>query len=45
VEAAYRRGNLFDKRRQLMDAWVAYYAKIEANAGKVVALARARTPR
>jgi len=21
VEAAYRRGDLFDKRRQLMDAW------------------------
>ena len=24
VEAAYRRGDLFDKRRQLMDAWGAY---------------------
>jgi integrase len=24
VEAAYRRGDLFDKRRQLMDAWAAY---------------------
>ena len=24
VEAAYRRGDLFDKRRTLMDAWAAY---------------------
>jgi integrase len=24
VEAAYRRGDLFDKRRALMDAWAAY---------------------
>jgi integrase len=26
TEAAYRRGNLFDKRRKLMDAWAAYCA-------------------
>src|SRR5262249_42556950 len=38
VEAAYRRGDLFDKRRKLMDAWAAYCAKIETDAGKVVAL-------
>ena len=44
VEAAYRRGDLFEKRRRLMDAWAAYCAKIETDAGKVVALARARTP-
>jgi integrase len=44
VEAAYRRGDLFDKRRRLMDAWAAYCAKPNAT-GKVVALARARTPR
>jgi hypothetical protein len=24
VEAAYRRGDLFEKRRRLMDAWGAY---------------------
>jgi hypothetical protein len=24
VEAAYRRGDLFEKRRQLMDTWGAY---------------------
>src|SRR5215471_8962008 len=43
VERAYRRGDLFDKRRKLMDAWAAYCAKIETD-GKVIALARARTP-
>jgi integrase len=42
VEAAYRRGDLFDKRRKLMGAWAAYCAKIETDAGKVVALARVR---
>ena len=42
---AYRRGDLFDKRRKLMDAWAAYCAKVETDAAKVVALARARTPR
>ena len=26
VEAAYRRGDLFDKRRQLMDAWAEFLA-------------------
>jgi len=45
VEAAYRRGDLFDKRRKLMDAWAAYCAKVETDAGKVVALPRARTSR
>jgi integrase len=45
VEAAYRRGDLFDKRRKLMGAWAAYCAKVETDAGKVVALARGRTPR
>ena len=35
VEAAYRRGDLFDKRRKLMDAWAAYCATPKA--GKVVA--------
>jgi integrase len=40
VEAAYRRGDLFDKRRKLMDAWAAYCAKIETNgANKVVSIA------
>jgi integrase len=37
VEAAYRRGDLFDKRRKLMEAWAAYCAKPEAYS-KVVAM-------
>src|SRR5262249_11008458 len=46
VEAAYRRGDLFEKRRRLMAAWAAYCAKVDtAGAGKVVALAGPRTPR
>jgi integrase len=45
VEAAYRRGDLFEKRRKLMDAWAAYCAKIKTDADKVIALARAGTPR
>jgi integrase len=36
VEAAYRRGDLFDKRRRLMEAWAVYCAAPKA--GKVVAL-------
>ena len=35
AEAAYRRGDLFDKRRKLMDAWAVYCAAPKA--GKVVA--------
>ena len=37
VEAAYRRGDLFEKRRQLMDAWCQYCEP--ARTGVVVALA------
>jgi integrase len=37
VEAAYRRGDLFEKRRKLMDAWAAYCAK-PATSGKVIPL-------
>jgi integrase len=35
AEAAYRRGDLFDKRRKLMEAWATYCAAPQA--GKVVA--------
>jgi integrase len=42
VEAAYRRGDLFEKRRKLMEAWAAYCAKIETNAGKVAAPAKSQ---
>jgi integrase len=38
VEAAYRRGDLFEKRRRLMDAWAEFCAKPSALAGEVVAL-------
>jgi len=37
VEAAYRRGDLFDKRKKLMAAWAEYCGKVDtAGAGKVV---------
>ena len=38
VEAAYRRGDLFDKRRKLMDAWAAYCATPQT--GRIVAFRR-----
>jgi hypothetical protein len=38
AEAAYGRGDLFEKRRKLMDAWGAYCAT--SKAGKVVAFRR-----
>lgn len=38
VEAAYRRGDLFLKRRRLMDAWAGFVTKAEA--GQVVASLR-----
>jgi integrase len=37
AEAAYRRGDLFDKRRKLMEAWAAYCT---APASKIVAFSR-----
>jgi len=37
VEAAYRRGDLFEKRRRLMDAWAEFCGKPQGS-GKVVAL-------
>jgi integrase len=40
VEAAYRRGDLFDKRWRLMDAWAEFCAK-QAPAGTVVNLRQA----
>jgi integrase len=39
VEAAYRRGDLFDKRRRLMEEWARYCAALPTRAaGKVVSL-------
>jgi hypothetical protein len=44
VEAAYRRGDLFDKRRKLMDAWAAYCGNVEIDGvGKLVSLAHRKT--
>jgi integrase len=43
VEAAYRRGDLFDKRRRLMDAWAEYCSQQPAKgAGKVLPLRKAK---
>jgi integrase len=38
VEAAYRRGDLFEKRRRLMNEWARYCRRIGTEAGDVVAL-------
>jgi hypothetical protein len=40
VEAAYRRGDLREKRRKLMEAWASYCAA-PAKSGKVVAMRQA----
>jgi integrase len=39
VEAAYRRGDLFEKRRKLMDAWAEYCTK-PATSAEVVTIGR-----
>jgi integrase len=41
VEAAYRRGDLFAKRKQLMEAWARYCSRSLAAEGAVVPLRRA----
>jgi integrase len=41
VEAAYRRGDLFQKRRQLMAAWSKFATATPTNGGKVVSFAAA----
>jgi integrase len=41
VEAAYRRGDLFQKRRQLMDAWGRYCASPATDGAPVIPLAAA----
>jgi integrase len=38
AEAAYRRGDLFDKRRKLMEAWAAY--SVTPKTGRIVAFKR-----
>jgi integrase len=41
VEQAYRRGDMFEKRRNLMDAWAEFCSKPAAS-GEVVAIGRGR---
>jgi integrase len=42
VEAAYRRGDLFEKRRRLMNDWAAYCGRVEpASVGRVVRIGSA----
>ncbi|MBA3009731.1 MAG: integrase arm-type DNA-binding domain-containing protein [Proteobacteria bacterium] len=36
VQAAYRRGDLFDKRRRLMDMWAEYVNTVQVDAGENV---------
>jgi integrase len=38
VEAAYQRGDLFEKRRKLMDAWAKYCTSTPVEQGQVVPL-------
>jgi len=38
VEAAYRRGDLFDKRRRLMSEWARYCETPVVDSGEVVSL-------
>jgi hypothetical protein len=40
VEAAYRRGDLFEKRRKLMEAWATYCESQPG--GEIVPLAHSR---
>jgi integrase len=40
VEAAYRRGDLFDKRLKLMDAWAEYCSTVSQGGDNIVALKR-----
>jgi integrase len=42
VEAAHRRGDLFDKRRQLMDSWAEFCALHTAASNSVVPIGRRR---
>jgi integrase len=40
VEAAYRRGDLFEKRRRLMGAWGTYCTTVKTRGDNVVPMAR-----
>jgi len=43
TEAAYRRGDLFEKRRRLMTAWAAYCGAEPRPAVTVIAIGRSKT--
>ena len=43
VEAAYRRGDLFEKRRRLMKDWAAFCANPEIRKGSVISIKAARS--
>ena len=45
VEAAYRRGDLFDKRRKLMEAWADHCAKVAKPTSATVTTIRRKTAR
>jgi hypothetical protein len=38
VEAAYRRGDLFEKRRRIMADWADYCGKPAGNGGNIVTI-------
>ena len=40
IEAAYRRGDLFEKRRRLMADWARYCATASSSIGEVIKLKR-----
>ena len=44
VEAAYRRGDLFEKRRRLMDFWATHCQTASGKGGAVIPLKRAKAP-
>lgn len=43
VEAAYRRGDMFEKRRRMAESWAKYCDTIQAAAGKVVPMRKSET--
>jgi hypothetical protein len=43
VEAAYRRGDLFDKRRRLMADWTKFCGTSSAKTGAVVPMRKRKT--
>jgi hypothetical protein len=42
VEAAYRRGDLFEKRSHMMEAWATFCAKPAGITGNVIAIRAAQ---